>query len=345
MTERATESEPIVVTVGGVAIPAEPAAAGRAVSYAGTVDLGPGAARRRARVRIRVELLAERDDDHDTFLGRGHGELLGDVGEAAVVRVVPNKGGGGLSFRLDLAAGTRACFKPDQINRQTTPRKEVFAYRLARLLGRNNVPPTCLRSLHRDELLGRLPADLAFFLPRILAETIFDEHGATTGSASAWVPILVDSELDTRAGMRRWWHALCVDAPLDADQKVYEELSALLLFDVTIDNFDRFSGNNLLFPEGSGLLLWMDNSIGLGEGREPHPRCRDLLARCQRFPRSFVDALRSLDRRAMNLCLSPEHDLLTETEIDAVLHRRDVAIAHVDTMIGRFGEERVLSFT
>jgi len=65
-------------------------------------------------------------------------ELLIDrMRTAEVVQAKLNKGGSSISFRLDFADGSRAAFKPEQINPQTVPRKEVAAYRISRFLGFN----------------------------------------------------------------------------------------------------------------------------------------------------------------------------------------------------------------
>src|SRR5581483_6750058 len=76
-----------------------------------------------------------------TFLGMSDELLLQRVRTQPIVRFKLNHGGSSLSFRIELADGSRAAWKPTQTNTQTIPRKEIAAYRLNRLLGLNAVPP------------------------------------------------------------------------------------------------------------------------------------------------------------------------------------------------------------
>ena len=82
-----------------------------------------------------------------TFLGMQDELLLDRMRTAEVAQAKLNKGGSSISFRLDFADGSRAAFKPEQINPQTVPRKEVAAYRINRWLGFNAVPPSTMRTL------------------------------------------------------------------------------------------------------------------------------------------------------------------------------------------------------
>ena len=136
-------------------------------------------------------------DATGTFLGMRDELLIERMRSGEVVHAKLNKGGSSISFRLDFADGSRAAFKPEQINPQTVPRKEIAAYRINRLLGMNTVPPATRRTFHRDDLVGKLPPENAFLATRIDAETLFDEEGFTRGEVSYWIPTIVDSHLDT----------------------------------------------------------------------------------------------------------------------------------------------------
>ena len=76
-------------------------------------------------------------DATGTFLGMKDELLLDRMRTAEIVKAKLNKGGSSISFRLDFADGSRAAFKPEQINPQTVPRKEIAAYRINRMLGLN----------------------------------------------------------------------------------------------------------------------------------------------------------------------------------------------------------------
>ena len=120
-------------------------------------------------------------DAAGTFLGMKDELLMERMKSGDIVQAKLNKGGSSISFRLDFADGSRCAFKPEQTNPQTVPRMEIAAYRLNRLLGINRVPPATSRSVHKDELLGRLPPDAQFYATRIMAETLFDDEGCTRG--------------------------------------------------------------------------------------------------------------------------------------------------------------------
>src|SRR5262245_16306221 len=146
--------------------------------------------------------LAVAEEPASTFMGMADDLLLERVRRQPIVRAKLNKGGSSLSFRLELADGSRAAFKPAQTNLQTIPRKEVAAYRINRLLGLGAVAPAAPRLVSRDELLSHLHPDSMPALPRIRAETIFNPLGRTAGVVMYWIPDIKESGLDTPEGMQ-----------------------------------------------------------------------------------------------------------------------------------------------
>ena len=207
-----------------------------------------------------------------------------------------NKGGSSISFRLDFADGSRAAFKPEQINPQTVPRKEVAAYRINRWLGFNAVPPATMRTLHRDDLVGKLPPDAAFLATRINAETTFDAEGLHARRGQLLDP--GDPRLAPGHARQRPQLVALDDRrrgdPARAGSNLMEQLSSLLLFDLLTNNSDRFSGGNLMTSKDGKVLFWMDNTFGFQIEPEGHLRCRTYLFRCQKFSRKMVAALRRL---------------------------------------------------
>jgi hypothetical protein len=289
--------------------------------------------------------IAVASDAAGTFLGMKDELLLDRMRTAEVVKAKLNKGGSSISLRLDFADGSRAAFKPEQINPQTVPRKEIAAYRLNRLLGVNAVPPATRRTLHRDEIVGKLPPDLLFLTNRINAETIFDEEGFTRGEVSYWIPVIVDSHLDTLENVLTWWRWMTIGEEIPGDKVgIMAQLSSLLLFDLLTNNSDRFSGGNLLMSPDGRVLYWMDNTFGFQLDPEGHSRCRTYLTRCQKFSRKFVQALRNLDLNALRAALEPEAGVLSEAEMRSVLQRRDSGLKYIDGLIAQFGAEKVLPF-
>jgi hypothetical protein len=284
-------------------------------------------------------------DATGTFLGMKDELLLDRMRGAEVVKAKLNKGGSSISFRLDFADGSRAAFKPEQINPQTVPRKEIAAYRINRMLGLNAVPPATRRTLHRDELIGKLPPEAAFLANRINAETTFDEEGFTKGEVSYWIPVIVDSHLDTLENVLAWWRWMTIGEEIPADKvEMMAQLSSLLLLDLLTNNSDRFSGGNLMTSPDGHTLFYMDNTFGFQIEPEGHVRCRTYLTRCQKFSRKMVEALRRMDLAALRRALEPEPGVLSEAEMKSVIARRDVGVKYLDGLIAQFGEDKVLIF-
>jgi hypothetical protein len=280
-----------------------------------------------------------------TFLGMDDELLLERLRAAEIKSAKLNKGGSSISFRLDFVDGSRAAFKPEQINPQTVPRKEVAAYRISRWLGFNAVPPATMRTFHRDDLIGKLPPEAQFLAKRIDAETTFDAEGFTRGEVSYWIPVIVDSHLDTLENVLAWWRWMTVGEEIPPDRiDMMIQLSSLLIFDMLTNNSDRFSGGNLMTSKDGHLLFWMDNTFGFQIEPEGHLRCRAYLFRSQKFSRKMIANLRKFDLPALRQALAPEPGVLSEAEMQSVIARRDVTLRYVDGLIAQFGADKVLVF-
>lgn len=283
---------------------------------------------------------------HGTFLGMSDEALLERMRHAEVKSLRFNRGGSSVSFRAEFKDGTRASFKPNQINPQSTPRKEVAAYRISRLLGLNLIPPATMRTFTREDILSKLAPESAFMRPRVEAETVFD-NGEVRGVLSYWIPIVNNMGLDTSDGISRWTEWLTVGQRIPPDKlAVAAQLSTLLLFDLLQNNSDRFSGGNMLGAPDGRTLFYMDNAFGFQTDPDGHQKCKSALQRAQKFSRRLIQALRALDRPAIQRALSeePGPPLLSDAEIDALLSRRDQALRHVAELCQKHGEDQVLVF-
>ena len=322
-----------------------------------------GAAERRMEARSRAELAMRYPQRQDislppdpailhepagVFLGMADDLLLRRVRTQPIARVKLNSGGSSLSFRVDFADGSRASFKPAQTNLQTIPRKEVAAYRLNRLLGLNAVPPAAPRAVSREEILERLHPESRGSLPRIQAETIFNPLGKTAGVFSYWIPEVKDSGLDTTDGQREGASWLSQGRAIPPEKVLLAaQLSDLVLFDFLTANPDRYSGGNIKMSPDGLRLYFMDNTMAFFLAPEGNPRNRLQLQRTQRFSRQLYRALSRVTAPALERLMSQEGDLqevLTPSEIRAVVARRSVIERHIDALAGRFGESNVLAF-
>jgi hypothetical protein len=283
------------------------------------------------------------------FNGMSDELLLARARSGRIVRAKLNRGGSSISFRLDLADGSRAAFKPVQTNLQTIPRKEVAAYRLNRLLGLTAVPPAATRAISRDELLANLHPESLPSLPRIQAETLFDLNGHTKGVVMYWIPEIADSGFDTPDGQQLAISWLTQGNPIPPDKRAMAaQISELVVFDFLTDNPDRYSGGNMkMSPDGS-RLYFMDNTMAFFHDPEGTENNRKVLLKAQRFSRRLYEALDRVSVDAMTRALaadSPDpHAVLTLPEMRAVVSRRDFVRRYVDALATQYGESNVLVF-
>jgi hypothetical protein len=292
--------------------------------------------------------------DAFTFEGKPDETLLAPLRDPVPVRARFNQGGSSISIRLDLASGGRAAFKPDQTNLQSVPRRDVAAYRVARLLGLPNVAPSIPGELQRTALMDVFEPASREWLPRFQAEVPGTRDGRVTGSFTYWIPTITFASLegdkiDSTAGIIRWKRYLTVGERFpEGLARTLAQISDMVLFDFLINNFDRFSGGNTRASGDGALLYFMDNALSFRLERRGQLRVRTYFERSQRFSRRTVGALRALDpaivRAVMQHGAGPWGKLLTEAEIDAMFARRDYALAYIDGLIAAHGEAEVLVF-
>ena len=280
-----------------------------------------------------------------TFTGIKDELLLAPLRTQTVRDVRFNHGGSSVSLRVTFSDGSRAAFKPLQNNPQTVPRKEIAAYWINRLLGLNSVPPAAARTLHRDDIFNKLNPESKSYLPRLNRETIFDSEGFTRGEVSYWIPVIVNSRLDDPQSIEQWTRWLSVGQEIPRNKlALMAQLSSVLVFDLVQNNSDRFSGGNLQTSPDGKILYFMDNTFGFQVQEEGHEKCRIALGRCQKFSRRLVAALRGFDGHALRQALESDPGVLSDAEIAAVVARKDVALGYIDSLIDRYGSERVLVF-
>jgi hypothetical protein len=284
-----------------------------------------------------------------TFLGMSDELLLQRVRTQPIVRFKLNHGGSSLSFRIDFADGSRAAWKPAQLNAQTVPRKEVAAYRLNRLLGLNAVPPSAPRAVTRDELFEHLHPDSLPALPRIRAEAVFDADGRTVGAASYWIPVIKDSGFDVAPGRQQAEAWLTQGETIPMEQRaIAAQISDLTVFDFLTANTDRYSGGNMKISPDGAQLFFMDNTMSFFIELEGKDRNRQALFRTQRFSRALYQALGRIEASTLKRILGEDAGMpvaiLTAPEIRAVVTRRDVVRRYIDDLIAQHGAKNVLFF-
>jgi len=259
-----------------------------------------------------------------------------------------------VSLRLEFDNEARAAFKPDQTNAQTVPRYEVAAYRIDRLLGIGAVPPALPVRFPMDDLLDRLGRGNTLSVTRMRTEVISSDDGWVAGELSWWIPEIEHARIsglpiDKTDGIVTWKRLLTAgkDIP-DEDREMAAQISTMVLFDHLINNSDRWTGNNTRSSPDNRRLYFMDNAMSFGDSGEGHHRAIIYLKRAQKFSRRLVDRLRHLQEAEVRAVLVPERGpyevLLEESEIRALMRRRDYAMKYIDELIEERGEDAVLVF-
>ncbi len=287
------------------------------------------------------------------FLGVADDVLLAPLRDSPIAQVKFNTGGSSISLRIDFENGARAAFKPRQSNWQSVPRREVVAFRLNRLLGLNSVPPAIGRRFKMSEILGALHPESRFYRPRLQAEMI-QQDGWVIGELSWWIPVIrrgkVDGyDIDSMEGIVSWKRYLGIGAKIpERDLALVQQISNMVLFDFIISNPDRWSGGNARVSEDQRLLYFMDNTLSFGDRKNGHPKSRTYFERCHTFSRSLVERLRNLQeaefREVLERDVEPFDYFLRDSEISALLSRRDRALEYIDSLIQEHGEDLVLAF-
>lgn len=280
------------------------------------------------------------------------------------------RGGRSLGFRITLADGTRAYFKPAQSFTGMSWSSEIVAFHVDRELGLGRVAPSIGRRIAWSELEEAAGDD------RRIGELEISEDGHLDGALIWWVPERLRA-VELPAGWERWLRiddelprvspfrralayrervaALAEDAaprelaeipePDRADRPA--ELSDMIVFDYLIHNGDRWSENrsNIRTLERGGPLMYLDNAAGFTM-RRPRTELMDArLAQVQRFRPTTIEAVRRFRMRRFERRLDrdPLAPLLDEAQLEHFEERRARLLEYVDELIERFGAERVLS--
>lgn len=322
---------------------AAPTGAAQPASPQGGADAGSVAA------PVEPEPVAERD-----FFGLegGDAEWMARVGRAQPTRFRP-VGTSSLVFKVYFVGGIEAAFRPRVRGQGRGWLNEVAAYRLARVLGMDQVPPAVSRSLARREVMAHLDADYGG--DRAALEADLAARGDVVwGSLVAWVPVLRDLELDTPRGAARSrpWLLQSGALPVGDAATLAADLSTMIAFDYLLANVDRWSGANVRGDASGRRLIVRDHNLAFGEPlpAAQHERLLVPLRRVERFSRRFVSALRALDEARLRASLSADPAvaagiaLVEDAQLRDVFDRREALLSRIGALVEVYGEEAVLAF-
>jgi hypothetical protein len=279
-------------------------------------------------------------------LPRPYSSTLHRLCEAPLRSVRPSPyGGRSVKLMLDLGAGVQALWKPRQVRDEARYQAEVAAFRLASHLGIDLVPPACERSIPLVDL-ERAASDpaQAGLRARIQQELSADPDGQVPGAAIFWVRKARELTIEKDWTWRRWMMAGSV---IPADQAVRAaDLADMLVLDLVTNNFDRFTGGNLLHVPTTDRLLLVDNNAAfraIGSLKRPyHLEVLGYLGRARHATYFRLLALTQRDVTRIMARPGGQPGLLTPAEIAAVIQRRDEVVRHLEAHRRAHGDAAVL---
>jgi hypothetical protein len=296
--------------------------------------------------------------DPTTVFGAPDTELLAPIAATPLAHVKVNRGGSSLSLRLEFASGARAAFKPTQTHPQSDPRRELAAYRMDRLLGIGHVAPAKAGAFTvADVIAAAEPSQRAVIARRIDAEAIAPGD-VLRGAMSWWIPEIKDGTiaghpLDDPDGMATWARYLQADAetpPMPVELRpLLAQIATCIVFDLVVDNADRWSGTNTKTSPDNATLYFMDNTLSFSPHTLGHNANLTPFHRISVFPRKLIGRLREITLGDVTAAIAGDGKdeglapLLNPWELRAIIARRDHVIHYIDQLIARYGEDAVLA--
>ena len=308
------------------------------------------------------------------FLGQPDAPVLDALVNQDIVRIQRGGGGRSIGFKIWLADGTRAYFKPEQSAGSTRWYAEVAAYRLDRALGLGRTAPSVVRTISYDRLARAAGSDAR-------VDEIVQRDGQVRGALIAWI----DGPLERAPLGEGWEHWVRVNGDLPAvdpfvapphlrradrvaqrrlaagravptreapfaeramDREGRDvELSNLVVFDYLTANQDRWGGNytNVRTVGEGGDIIYLDNGAGFRGGRYQRDRVLDSrIEAVQRFDADTVQAVRDLDVHAFATDLEAQGVTLSRRQRRGLETRITHVLEHVAAMQATHGDAATL---
>lgn len=142
-----------------------------------------------------------------------------------------------------------------------------------------------------------------------------------TGSIGWWVPTLMDEGERLKKNIQP-------PKPMEWNYQMYR----MRVFSALVRDTDRNLGNVLISPEWKIFMIDFTRAFRLQPELQ---HLKDL----NRIDRNLLSQLELLDRGAVKKAVG---DWLTGAEIDAMMKRRDLLVAHFKKLIAEQGEDKVL---
>jgi len=264
-----------------------------------------------------------------TFDRKPVADALKAMAGGRIVNIIPSrKSGRTVKVTLLLEPAWRVFFKPrHRVHLFTRPQGEVGAFRINRMLGMNHVPPAVVRTLDGSVIHSAFkrhaPPERLEQLEREVLSLSSDEM---TGALLLWAE---DGRVFEPTGTLLGKLARPEARLSDRERGLVWDLTWMFVLDHLTNNYDRFTGGNILRRK-DGRLLFIDNGAAFGPDQDwKAERRRGRLKYLARHSPVVTLALHRLEARVMAACAG---DVLSAREIDGVLARRDELVAHYDRL-------------
>jgi hypothetical protein len=255
----------------------------------------------------------------------------------------------GSVLRVRLAAPFDAAFKPITPERPLGPMSEVSAYRLARCLGIDSVPPAVTRELPAAQIRDSLEPDSKQRWPELRKHMGITDDAVVRGVAIYWIPDLSDVGLERRDSLVRVAEWLGPNGLIPAEKRsLAASLSTMLAFDYLIGNFDRWSGGNVRGNAAGSQVYVRDHDLAFPAKMNEalHRQLWQDVRQAERFSRRFYTALKQLRHGCFEreLAADPLGRQLGKLQVAGVYDRHEALLSHIDSLIAMRGEAAVLTF-
>lgn len=300
---------------------------------------------------LALTLRGEAQDDDVVFLesAKSADAIMNEIVERRPRRL-RQVGTTSVTLRMDLGDGLESAFKP---RTRTHPRgylAEIAAYRIARALEMDNVPPVIGRGLPRPARQERFESSRRESDWEAIRQNIlWDAPGEARGAAIYWIPRMRSVGLETARDLQSitGWLQQAGELP-EERSSIARDLSTMIAFDYLIGNWDRWSGGNVSGNAKGDRLFVRDHNLAFIEPLQGarYERIRRHLEQVERFSRGFIDRVALLDEPRLRLALAadPESEhrpILDESQIAGVLARRRALLSYVGALVKIHGSERV----
>ena len=215
------------------------------------------------------------------------------------------------------------------------------------------MPPAKSAEFAVEDMVAAADAPVRDHTAARIANEAIAKGGKLCGEVSWWIPEIKRVRIggryvDESDGEALWAEYLQAGAVIPAELRpMLAQLATVIVFDVVIDNSDRWSGNNTQGSPDNRTLYFMDNTLSFSMFTRGHATNLSKLGRIQVFPRALIGRLRVLTEQAITAALGGEDDLLgpllTDVEIRAIMARRDHLLEYIDRLITELGEPAVLA--